>query len=715
MAQSSSPILITVRPNQSAYFAGERFKCTIELKNVHQPNHLNLNPFHRTHSRSTSSIFFPNIITPNSSTSAFSSTSSCDSTPSQSVFYSNRSRNYLNQFSSSTLPERKGLIGLNSNSNSPELHKKHHHIRSYSLNQFSTYDQPIRSASHLPGPLGTQLSLSIEEEDHQDDSQTRILPTQMNRQQLSAGPTYGRNNQSGNQWVTIPPIRKVSLQSAPSHRTNFTLPKSLINWAYCQFEGKFELDERLINIKQFENLSKSNLHGGGELKLETSEEGQNKPGWINWIFGNNHNEQNKKLGKKLPVFINPVSLLDIDIHIEPGESKTYSFSIDLPQELPPSFRGRSTKFSYTLNIGTSYDNKTNNRVNGNSNKVFKIPIRVYNHVFMNGARPFYDLHSPIINLRDIAKTNRIREGEKELDLNISKKDQTEKNDESSDLEAYANRLIRKATEVLIDDIEEDELTGGCMTAVEIVTRSSGKVSFDINKDGKPVAQLTLVKSAYRLGEIVEGTLSFNLSGNNNGRVIKASVTLETTELIETSHLLEKDHMTGDQIKLLTSKIHSDYEEFLLNQNRCKFSLVIPTDSTPEFTSSVMKLQWKIKLKFIFLLPSNNNTLTPSSQHTRFHSLSTNDLPKQHYRNKSFANINKLSPKPSTNLVHLLPITGSNEIFKPVPDLSFIPVRYNNSNENVLLPNQIEIVECSIPIKVFPSNTAFRPIISQFFA
>lgn len=51
------------------------------------------------------------------------------------------------------------------------------------------------------------------------------------------------------------------------------------------------------------------------------------------------------------------------------------------------------------------------------------------------------------------------------------------------------------------------------------------VSFDINKDGYMVASLTLVKSAYRLGETVSGMIVVN---NGQGRVLRVGLLFSIT-------------------------------------------------------------------------------------------------------------------------------------------------------------------------------------------
>ncbi|KAH9817273.1 Rgp1-domain-containing protein [Melampsora americana] len=775
---TSSALLVTIKPNQSAYFAGERFQCTLEFKNNSNAQSTHP-PFFKTHSRSSSN-HQSNLQT---STSTFSSSSSINST---STFSSpNPSHSRLSSINQSPLinyqfiPNRKGLIGTHHHHLTPSTlekkqskHLKSHSIPTLSLAEASpsksNHRHPlIRSASYLPG-LGTQLAASIEEEDHQEDdeeeqTQTGLMPNSKSSS-ITDPKSLRRQSSPGTQWVTLPPTRSLSLQghSAPAGRQVFNTDL-ILGWAYCQLEGQFEYDDRLIRSNVFDNIRSKPKHGGGQLGHEINS--NDNSSWLGWLFGvtpASTTTQHGK-GKKLPVFENPISILDIDLHLRAGESRTYTFSIDLPQELPPSFKGKSIKFSYNLVVGTSYDSRgigargRSQASTGTGTKVVRVPIRIYNHVFLNGTRPFYDLTCPIINIKDIALTGKV-------ESLVPEKTEVDPDD---DLESYARQLIRRSTEV---EEPEDEFTGGCMTAVEIVTRSSGKVSFDINKDGKLVAELTLVKSAYRLGEIVEGTIIFNTT-SDTGRVIKASISLETFESILPSHLIDPTHQNLEMIKLITRKVHSDQEEFLLYQNRSKFSLVIPTDGTPEFDCSSVKLNWSIRVKFLFLPCSSTHSIqTPKSiiggsfQHQRIGSTSSHPTgtensinPKmkktgtqrglKHTRSQSFAygfqpTIKVPMKQTKTNEVmiptHLLPIKTQSKsqnqtdpiIYKPIPDLSYVPIQFQPNQikpqsepepepepepESILIPVKIEIVECWIPVKVFPSNTEFKPMISKFFA
>ena len=96
--------------------------------------------------------------------------------------------------------------------------------------------------------------------------------------------------------------------------------------------------------------------------------------------------------RTLPTFSTPPSMLDVDVTLAPGESRTYTFSIDLPADLPPSFHGRSVRFDYYMSIGT-------NRLSGTSqqSRLLHVPIRVYNHIAPRaGVVSVFDLFNPIV-------------------------------------------------------------------------------------------------------------------------------------------------------------------------------------------------------------------------------------------------------------------------------------------------------------------------------
>ena len=60
-----------------------------------------------------------------------------------------------------------------------------------------------------------------------------------------------------------------------------------------------------------------------------------------------------------------------------------TYTIKLPDNLPPTFKGKSLKFSYELVVGTCRAGPAGGSggVSANSiSRVMKVPIRLYNHI-----------------------------------------------------------------------------------------------------------------------------------------------------------------------------------------------------------------------------------------------------------------------------------------------------------------------------------------------
>lgn len=69
--------------------------------------------------------------------------------------------------------------------------------------------------------------------------------------------------------------------------------------------------------------------------------------------------------------------------------RTDTYSIRIPADLPPSFRGKSIKFNYHLVVGSNRvalgpavptEAPRAGRTKGSVSRVMRVPLRVYNHV-----------------------------------------------------------------------------------------------------------------------------------------------------------------------------------------------------------------------------------------------------------------------------------------------------------------------------------------------
>ncbi|KAI3602341.1 retrograde golgi transport protein rgp1-like protein [Moniliophthora roreri] len=370
----------------------------------------------------------------------------------------------------------------------------------------------------------------------------------------------------------------------------------------------------------------------------------------------------------LPTFEVQPAMLGVDLTLGPGESRSYKYTLYLPDNLPPTFRGRQIRFSYELVVGTCRaDGGKIGSGSGSISKVMKVPIRVYNNVSIGGPPSSYELLWPALlrakRRQGSARTyGRIRghrrggvsavsrgkpsdehEGKvEEIDGAVkgpesSPKPNTatgasgvestgEAEDKLHDLKEYATKLLsgvptksstgllekeeaekglgdrstsgstpgrmgvyRKSSLIVGDDWDddgsEDEDGEGigkiirCGEAVEILTRTQKKVSYDVHKDDVKVAVFTLVKSAFRLGETVLGVVEVN-ERSSRSRVLQLSAHLETHETLPTTiSSLPLNATSKQQLKRVHAEHHTN---FVLGSLRTTFSLDIPSDATPAF-------------------------------------------------------------------------------------------------------------------------------------
>ncbi|KAK7057382.1 Rgp1-domain-containing protein [Favolaschia claudopus] len=313
----------------------------------------------------------------------------------------------------------------------------------------------------------------------------------------------------------------------------------------------------------------------------------------------------------VPTLDVPPEMLAVDLTLGPGESRSYTYKLLLPAHLPPTFKGRTLRFSYELVIGAC-------RASGGSS-VMKVPIRIYNNVVVGSSPRPYDLMWPIARRTNIASTAvpprpTVTETQTIATTMHSKSQQTGSESGSvDDLARYA-ALLLSATSASPSSIEilatggdlagvEGESGGGlrgCREAVEVLTRNLKKVSYDITKDGVTVAVLTFPKSAFRLGETVNGVVEVNWR-QGRGRVLQLTALLEAHESLPNT--LANPPSTPVTARYLR-RVHAEHHaRFVLGTLRLGFALDIPSDGSPAFgvvaganaNGTVGGLEWKVRL------------------------------------------------------------------------------------------------------------------------
>ncbi|ESK82104.1 retrograde golgi transport protein rgp1-like protein [Moniliophthora roreri MCA 2997] len=325
-----------------------------------------------------------------------------------------------------------------------------------------------------------------------------------------------------------------------------------------------------------------------------------------------------------------------------------------------------------------------------------------------------------------------------------------------------------------DDGSEDEDGEGigkiirCGEAVEILTRTQKKVSYDVHKDDVKVAVFTLVKSAFRLGETVLGVVEVN-ERSSRSRVLQLSAHLETHETLPTTiSSLPLNATSKQQLKRVHAEHHTN---FVLGSLRTTFSLDIPSDATPAFqvqvalwpwpeTGKAGGLEWKVRLCLLVAIASETadtgtegvpfKTLVRDGMRGEWASPWTAPLgagvmqkPKNGRTPMKRGNSNSSMGSQNQGMVRswasylTSSILGSVEEsyhdgdedpegyedtrrgegdedgydgIKPDPMGGVgSGVDYAGGREDEWEEVKIETVECEVPIRVWPGNTAFRPM------
>ncbi|KAF7974927.1 hypothetical protein HWV62_10965 [Athelia sp. TMB] len=440
----------------------------------------------------------------------------------------------------------------------------------------------------------------------------------------------------------------------------------------------------------------------------------------------------------LPTFDAPQVMLAVDLALRPGESRSYTYTLALPAHLPPTFRGRALRFAYAFAVGTCRAGARHS-----VSRVMKVPIRVYTHVAVGRVARPYDLLWPVARRRAGGRGEGavVVEGAGRVpppppvsavsSASTSTLVSAAADDIPADLREYAQRLLmsvpapggadavgfgREHDEEREDDEDGDGgVLTGCREAVEILTRTPKKASYDVTKDGVKVAELTFTKSAYRLGETVLGVVELN-ARDSPARVLSMSAMLETHESLPAA--LAPPAATHRRV------LAEHHASFVVSSLRTTFALDIPSDAAPAFqvhsgapapADAPGGLAWKVRLCLLVALARGPGRV----KHLR------RDGPRGEW-GAAWAACAGLAPLERADAA---PAQTWGQYFAGAflggdaageeadgaeeadglwdgEDADGQPVDFGGGRGG-WRPVRVETVECEVPIKVRPGNTAFK--------
>uniref|UniRef100_A0A8C6UFS5 GP1 homolog, RAB6A GEF complex partner 1 n=1 Tax=Neogobius melanostomus TaxID=47308 RepID=A0A8C6UFS5_9GOBI len=231
----------------------------------------------------------------------------------------------------------------------------------------------------------------------------------------------------------------------------------------------------------------------------------------------------------------PPKILFCDLCLDPGESKTYSYSEIVPLDGPPSFRGQAVKYVYKLTIGCQ-------RVNSPI-KLLRVPFRVL--VLQGMPEP------PFPQDEEVSPSNPFLEEEE-----VSRRDA---------------RPLERALDMLM-----------------VTTSRRCPHMFNITNVRGKVAKFCIFKIVYRLGEDIIGTFNFS---EGDIPCLQYSVSLQSEEEIQQQYQRRPGQATS-----VTG--HGRHLESCLHTASSHFSLPIPLNVTPGFSTDTVTLRWRLHFEFV---------------------------------------------------------------------------------------------------------------------
>lgn len=411
---------------------------------------------------------------------------------------------------------------------------------------------------------------------------------------------------------------------------------------YAQTMGYFVLDGSLVNAAPFEEVKRKGVQGGGGVVgVEKPKRSSGMFGAFSWgtigeslggLLGGDEMSSMAQMkanagSKSIPLLSTPQNLLFVDLRLAPGESRSYNYKFVLPRGLPPSYRGRAIKVFYHLALGIQ-------RPEGQAVKHVQIPFRVLGSYNARGETLGHDLMSPYVLLQDAARSTSITTDPvspwdfPKFKPKVAEGKVQHPKQGLEDFLRYTERLydepqgnhgalasptsppsplaLRKESiadhqpGTIKDAVDFAILRANHLDSASKQRRGDGTSSnrFNIARGGHPVAVLTLLRPAYRLGEAVVGTIDFTAPPSEArlpalSPTYSVSADLESVEKVDASLAIR----SNNSITRVTRKVYASMRDNALYARQISFNLTIPTSATPTFETTGVSLIWRLRVEF----------------------------------------------------------------------------------------------------------------------
>ena len=517
------------------------------------------------------------------------------------------------------------------------------------VTESSGRDSGLRSG-RLPDPISSAQSSQSQDAGNGPDQikpTTRILsPHSMNGTPRSSGEFCSMSNNSTETLASeyIPREHsRLDHRPARSRQASYLGPPKLskpelVMMGYGQITGSFTLDGSLVNQAPFEEVKRKGIvgdQGGGGvvrnkiLRRETGLLGSIGWGNIGGFLSGNELSSIKETAdsasaRAIPILSTPQSILFADVRLRPGESKSYNYSHHLPSGIPPSHKGRAMKISYNLVVGTQRASSITHQhqiqradipfrvlPSVNSKILPSLGVQGSNAMIGQGEILGHDLMSPHTILQNVASISSVDNARKARISPGHSLPPKDSNSSPTNFLSYVERILDtprpESGPGLLSPTEIDSLSYTPMNEepstmrelIDIAILKSNAATppnrsanrFEIRRSGERVAVILLARPAYRLGEAVPVAIDFHESEIS---CYSLHATLETSETINPAIALR----STASIQRVTRRIHASQFESTIAARKVLFNPTIPTASTPEFITSGINHEWKLRFEFV---------------------------------------------------------------------------------------------------------------------
>lgn len=399
---------------------------------------------------------------------------------------------------------------------------------------------------------------------------------------------------------------------------------------YAQVSATFTLDGSLVDQSPFETVKRKGFlggqAGGGVVGVKTREStgtffggftlnsiGESLGGLLNGGDLSSLKEMRQLTSSRaIPLLSTPQSLLFVDLELEPGAEKSFSFKYTLPRGLPSSHRGKAIKVVYNLVIGVQgvpgeKDMQAVRQIN--------VPFRVFSGVNWDGEIFGHDLMQPYVILRDLAQTAAIG-GTPQDTAPLTFPLGATAESSADDFLIFVDTLLdknrrRQSSSGTLDaastmskstDLQHAKHAINCAILRSNQVTADGDRApnrFEIARDAKHVAVIILNRASHRLGETVAAVVDFS---DAQLPCFSIHATLESTEKVNPALALR----SGSSISRVTRKIYASHSENALFAKRVVFSPFVPVSATPTLLTSGVNLNWALRFEFAMVTQTSHH-------------------------------------------------------------------------------------------------------------